>query len=269
MAGFEQLTSDPTRWRKTIEGITNPKAASQEEAILVRQWVAEALKTDSAVNIRYRLGEYALGADVVDFLWAFDKDHLRRQGETDEQARARRRRAYHSLLAGLLANYEFSAAHAVRDQLKESGETWWRRNRHFVLWRLLAGAVAGNVALGGSGTWLAVTKAVARESSWCIVLLVSGTLVVVPAVVSELFQAPPHVLADRGEFWRRLRSVVHNAAWFVLLITGAEWLVGLKYTAAGSMWRDGKVHLMMASVSLAIGYAVTLIWRERSIAGPA
>jgi hypothetical protein len=253
-------------WRSKIEGLTDK--SSPEDAQDVQRWFAEGLTAGSEVQLQYRLGRFLLGADLRRFLWAFDEMHLGKGEKAEEQA-ARRRRAYHFLLDGMLANYEYSMAHEVRRKLKESGESVWLRWRHFILWRLAAAAVAGNIALGGSSHWLHTTLEFAAVTCWWGVAFVSTSLLVLPAVATEYFQAPTHVLRNKGELFRRLMMVLLNAVCILLAIAVAQWGLVLAYAGPRSGWRDFRIHVMMAAVSVAIGYAVNLIWRDRSIAGPA
>ena len=257
---------DSKEWRQQIEG-TSAESQDSKAAANVRSWLAEALRDGSELQLRYRIGEYDLGKDVEQFLWAFDEAHLRKDPTRKEQL-ARRRRAYHFLLAGVMANYEYSAAREIRKQLKAAEETFWLRWRHFILWRLMVAAIAGNIALGGSAHWMETTKRFAVDTCGWGVACMSILFLVAPAMLADCFQAPTQVLRNTGEYFLRLRMVLLNALAILLGIFGVQWALAWRYTPPGSAWRDPKIHIMMAAVSLAIGYVLNLFWRERPIAGP-
>jgi len=265
MAYESDIFDDP---KCDLDATRSRLLASKNHPDTARDWLKALLTDGSPVNEAYETGRYKLGKDVQDLVWAFDGDLLKCDGRALEDVREIQLRAYSRLMNFLLANYEYRAASAIKGMLRHTHERWWLRNRHFLLWRLLAGAVAGNIALGGSSTWREAVVALSLLPA-CGVIAVSLLLIFLPALATELFQAPRHMLHKWSEIMARLRIVWTNALGIVAFVGVFEWLVALNLrTNSWLVAGNWKFHLLSASVSLAIGYVVNVIWRERSIAGP-
>ena len=160
---FEEVPNLGAEREDLLKNAPNP--------VLARDWLANALSEGTRVHDAYRKGRFPLGVDVVNLLYGFDYEYLKCPGLAANEIQERRRRAYHRLLGHLLASYEYTAAAKVAANLRDAEEGLWLSYRHLFLWRLLAGTVAGSIALGGSSTWREMTVALARGPACCVVTL--------------------------------------------------------------------------------------------------
>ncbi len=235
---------------------------------LTRRWIEDAMTAGSRVNTAYVYGKFPLGEDAIKCLPAFEYDQMRGQSSDAGKIEDQRARAYHRLQDFLLERHEYFAAWQVAKKL--SGiECWWYAYRHFFLWRVMAAAIAGDIAFNGSSPWRQMLMA--PHGDWAVGLF-SVLLILSPPVFAEAFQAPVHALRYGKERRTRLGIVWLNAVVVVLAIAGAEWILATYACPGCCDWKEvdnWRYHLLAASAAQALGYVINLVWRDRSLAGPA
>jgi hypothetical protein len=227
-------------------------------AAYIRDWVLYALTPGTRVNQAYLYGRFKLGEDMEKCSSAFEENTLEKQ-----------RRAYHRLQDFLLAQHEYSAAWQITRKLRNAKESPKYTYRHFIFWRLIAASIAGEIALHGSSPWREIVTLPRPGLAVCGISLL---LIILPPGLAELFQSPVHALSNFKGLFSRLWMVWFNAIFIVLLLGGFEWLLSTLGCPGCCEWKNTnnwQYHLAAASAAQALGYVINLVWRDRSLAGPA
>ncbi len=225
----------------------------------VETWFERAvLHDDSKVARLYNRGKFVLGDDIL----ATAKDFQRAFSTHDPEEKQAYQRALEAVINTLLRQNQFAAAWAVAGLLKNSGAGWLASHRYFFLWRMLACVVAGGVALAGNGGLTDTLKKIASTASDHSLLIAMG-IALVPIVGFEIVIAPSYGKHRLKETCFRLGTILLNGMVFAGMLGAGQSFVD---TRVGWNSRVEFVQLC-AATSLALGYVINLIWRDKSVAG--